>query len=500
MGCSAGCGSSSGGCSSGCGKLDVHDWLGDMSRPMSPFDTVEVRFKGGRKEFYRNVYNLELYTGDIIVVEGQPGHHIGEITMQGEIVRLQLKKKKVQYNDDLKIIYRKAGQKDVEKFEQARNRELPTLYRTREIIRELNLDMKLSDVEYQADNSKASFYYSAEDRVDFRELIKLLASEFKIRIEMRQISLRQEASRLGGIGSCGRELCCSTWLTDFKNVSTSAARYQNLSLNPAKLSGQCGRLKCCLNYELDTYLDAIKSIPEINKPLLTEQGEARLQKTDIFKGLMWFGYKDETTWIPIRVDRVKEIIELNAAGETVYSLETDEEEVILDTEINSDLLDLDRKLKRKNQPEQRKKRKKNNSKNKRREPQTKNTNVEQKTKTPTNKKSSKPKRQNQVQKQQSNNPKPVVNKESSNKGGSNSNRPKRQNVGNKPKRENVTASKPKQNSPKPKAEKKESKTVTPAPTPKVEQPKAQGTKRFKRQNVTKTKFVEGKKDDQKGKD
>lgn len=369
MGCGS-CGTGSGGCSSGCGKLDVHDWLKDMSRPMSPFDVVEIRFKGGQKEFYRNVHNLELYTGDIVVVESSSGHHVGEITMQGEIVRLQLKKKKITYDDNLPVIYRKATEKDIEKFEEARNRELPTLYRTRQIVRELKLNMKMSDVEYQADNTKASFFYSSEGRVDFRELIKLLAGEFKIRVEMKQISLRQEASRLGGIGSCGRELCCSTWLTDFKNVTTSAARYQNLSLNPAKLSGQCGRLKCCINYELDTYMDAIKTIPKADKPLKTEMGLLFHQKTDIFKRLMWFAYKGETNWVELTADRVKEIIDLNKQGISVFSHAVDQE--VIEEKlggINDDLQSLDNRLALKNPPKNKRKKSNRNPNNKRQEGQ-----------------------------------------------------------------------------------------------------------------------------------
>ncbi|HXA02062.1 MAG TPA: PSP1 domain-containing protein, partial [Cytophagaceae bacterium] len=235
---SGGC--SSGGCSTGgCNKLNVFDWLSNMDVGVVPaFNIVEVRFKGGRKEFLRNSSGLELNTGDPIVVDVPNGHHIGFVSMQGELVRLQMKKKNVKVDDEsIKEIYRIASAKDLEKFENAKKRENPTIFRGRQVIDTLKLDMKLSDVEYQADNTKATFYYSAEDRVDFRELIKLLATEFKIRVEMRQISLRQEAGRLGGIGSCGRELCCSTWLTDFKSVSTSAARYQNLSLNPTKLSG-----------------------------------------------------------------------------------------------------------------------------------------------------------------------------------------------------------------------------------------------------------------------
>jgi cell fate regulator YaaT (PSP1 superfamily) len=212
----------------------------------------------------------------------------------------------------------------MEKWEEAKSREVPTLYRCKQIVDEYGLNMKMSDVEFQADNSKATFYYSAEDRIDFRELIKSLAGEFKVRVEMRQISLRQEAGRLGGIGVCGRELCCSTWLVDFKNVTTSAARYQNLSLNPGKLSGQCGRLKCCLNYELDTYMDAIKDIPQVEKPLLTEKGPAKLQKTDIFRKLMWFNYNHDNDWISITCDRVREIQALNEQGVKVFDLKVDQ--------------------------------------------------------------------------------------------------------------------------------------------------------------------------------
>lgn len=330
--CSSGCstignGCGSGGCSTGgCNKLNSYDWLGNMTLDVLPdYDIIEVRFKNGRKEFFRNSKNIELYTGDQVVVEVASGHHIGYVSLQGEIVKLQMRKKSIADNDEIKSIYRKANAKDIEKFDQARNREHGTLYRTREIVQNLKLDMKLSDIEYQADNTKATFYYSADDRVDFRELIKLLAAEFKIRIEMKQISLRHEAARLGGIGSCGRELCCSTWLSDFKNVNTSAARYQNLSLNPSKLSGQCGRLKCCLNYELDTYLDALKDIPEVEVPLKTAKGDAYLQKTDIFKKIMWFGYKEESTWHHIPVKRVVEILEMNKDGKIPATLETDME-------------------------------------------------------------------------------------------------------------------------------------------------------------------------------
>jgi cell fate regulator YaaT (PSP1 superfamily) len=358
----AGC-KNNGACQTGgCNKMNVFDWLSNMDMPVSdPFNIVEVRFKNGRKDFYRNTDKHLLTTGDAVIVEIQNGHHLGYVSLQGELVRLQMQKKRIANDNEVKKIYRLAHTKDLEKYEDVKKRELPTLYRTREIIRQLGLQMKLSDVEYQADNTKAVFYYSAEERVDFRELIKILAGEFKIRVEMRQISLRQEAGRLGGVGVCGRELCCSTWLTDFKNVATSAARYQNLSLNPAKLSGQCGRLKCCLNYELDTYMEALQHIPKIETPLLTEQGEARLQKTDIFRKIMWFGYSEENTWYPLNVDRVNQILELNRAGKKPATLEDDvaEEKVTVQT-LNSDLERMDKKFKHSGKKRKKKRRDKRN--------------------------------------------------------------------------------------------------------------------------------------------
>lgn len=327
-GCSTGVSGckSNGGCSTGgCNRLNVFDWLSDMDLPTSfeEFDIIEVRFKGGRKDFFRNINRLDLTTGDAVVVDVPNGHHIGFVSLKGELVRLQMLKKKVDNNEEIRSIYRIATERDMEKFQEVRDLEASTMYRGREIIQMLRLRMKLSDVEYQADRSKATFYYSADDRVDFRDLIKKLAEEFKVRIEMRQISLRHEAGRLGGIGSCGRELCCSTWLTDFKSVSTTAARYQNLSLNPSKLSGQCGRLKCCLNYELETYMTALRDIPTVNRPLQTQQGDAVLQKTDIFKRMMWFGYKGDNNWYPVPVERVQEILEQNASGVVVEALLTE---------------------------------------------------------------------------------------------------------------------------------------------------------------------------------
>ncbi|MBR0569516.1 hypothetical protein KB205_02740 [Microvirga sp. STS03] len=347
---------SNGGCSTGgCNRLNVFDWLSDMEIPVSfeEFDIVEIRFKGGRKDFYRNTNRLDLTTGDAVVVDVPNGHHIGFVSLKGELVRLQMLKKKVDNNEEIRSIYRIATEQDMEKFNEVRDLEGGAMYRSREIIQQLSLRMKLSDVEYQADKSKATFYYSADDRVDFRDLIKKLAEEFKVRIEMRQISLRHEAGRLGGIGSCGRELCCSTWLTDFKSVSTTAARYQNLSLNPSKLSGQCGRLKCCLNYELETYMEALKDIPTVNRPLQTQNGDAFLQKTDIFKKMMWFGFKGDNNWYPVPVQRVQEILELNAKGVAVESLtvvveeEPKQNEFVAQVEGNLERLDDKYKAKKK---------------------------------------------------------------------------------------------------------------------------------------------------------
>ena len=302
----------SGGCNT---KLTVFDWLANMEFPGmgKPFDIVEVRFKNSRKEFYKLEPDMEFFKGDLVAVEASPGHDIGVVSLTGDLVKLQMKKKNVRADSpEVKKVYRKAKQMDIDKWQSARELEEKTMYKARTIAVQLKLQMKISDVEYQGDKTKAIFYYTAEDRVDFRELIKVLADEFKVRIEMKQIGARQEAGRLGGIGSCGRELCCSTWLTDFRSVSTSAARYQQLSLNPLKLAGQCGKLKCCLNYELDSYMDAIKDFPESGIKLFTKSGAAFHQKTDIFKRTMWYSYEsDPSTFIPLSIDTVKEIIEQN---------------------------------------------------------------------------------------------------------------------------------------------------------------------------------------------
>ncbi|MEL1245971.1 regulatory iron-sulfur-containing complex subunit RicT [Flavobacterium sp. DGU11] len=313
-----------------CNKLTVFDWLSNMSLPggQAPFDGVEVRFKNGRKEFYRNTEKLTLSIGDIVATEASPGHDIGIVTLTGELVKIQMKKKGVKANADLAKIYRKASQKDIDIWSNGRDKEEPMKVVARELAIKLKLEMKISDIEFQGDGSKATFYYTANDRVDFRQLIKDFARVFSIRIEMKQVGFRQEASRLGGIGSCGRELCCSTWLTDFRSVNTSAARYQQLSLNPQKLAGQCGKLKCCLNYELDTYLDALKGLPDMDTKLYTDKGDAICQKVDIFKGLMWFAYTDNMAhWHVLTAENVKEIIAINKQKERASSLEDYAEEV-----------------------------------------------------------------------------------------------------------------------------------------------------------------------------
>lgn len=333
MGCgscgSGGCGSTPAGCKSnggcatgGCNKLNTFDWFNGMQQPtrFEHENIYEVRFKNTRKSFYRNVNGLSLITGDMIVVESDRGYDVGQISMGGILARLQMKKRRINPDSDkVRKIYRRAGKDDLEKLKKARAREQETMVRTRVIVRSLKLDMKISDVEFQGDNTKAIFYYIADQRVDFRELIKILANEFRIRIEMKQIGLRHEAGLVGGIGSCGRELCCSTWLTDFKSVSTSAARFQNLSLNPMKISGMCGRLKCCLNYELDSYMDALQDIPKADR-IETEAGLAFLQKTDIFKQIMWYSYEKETTWIPLQTSKVQQMVAMNRDGKKPVSL------------------------------------------------------------------------------------------------------------------------------------------------------------------------------------
>ncbi|QMU63287.1 MAG: hypothetical protein GKR88_02670 [Flavobacteriaceae bacterium] len=322
---------SNGNCATGsCEKLSVFDWLANMTLPDNEqrFHIFEVRFKNGRKHFYRNPKNIPLIIGDVVAVEVNSGHDIGVISLAGELVKVQMKKRKIAFDSkEIKKIYRKASQRDIDVWQKARDKELETQTRGREIISRLGLKMKLSDVEYQGDGNKATFYYTADSRVDFRQLIKDMAVVFSIRIEMKQVGARQEASRLGGIGSCGRELCCSTWLTDFRKVTTTAARYQQLSLNPLKLAGQCGKLKCCLNYELDTYLDALEDFPEQETILKTEKGDAVFIKMDIFKKQLWYTYKEEgTKWFKLTLYQVKEIIALNENDEPGLALDEYESE------------------------------------------------------------------------------------------------------------------------------------------------------------------------------
>jgi len=309
-----------------CNKLTVFNWLENMSLPagQAPFRLAEVRFKNSRKGFYRFPADLHPTIGEAVVTEvAQSGYDVGRVTLTGELVRFQMKKRKVDpESEEILQIKRKASQKDIEVWQAARNKETEVQKRARELALHLNLQMKISDVEFQGDGKKATFYYTAEQRVDFRQLIKDMAKAFGIRIEMRQIGLRLEASRLGGVGSCGRELCCSTWLTDFRSVSTAAARYQQLSLNPQKLSGQCGKLKCCLNFELDAYRSALKDFPRMETKLKTEKGIAICQKMDIFKGLLWYTYKGEWMhWYELTAAAAQEIIEKNRNGEIVAALE-----------------------------------------------------------------------------------------------------------------------------------------------------------------------------------
>ena len=360
---------SNGACTSGgCEKLSVFDWLSNMTLPgnETPFNIYEVRFKNGRKHFFKNTEKLTISMGDVVAVEGSPGHDIGIVSLGGELVKVQMKKRKVSIDsEEIKKIYRKASQRDIEIWEKARNRELETQKRGREILGRLGLKMKLSDVEFQGDGNKATFYYTAEARVDFRQLIKDLAGAFSIRVEMKQVGARQEAARLGGVGSCGRELCCSTWLTDFRKVTTSAARYQQLSLNPLKLAGQCGKLKCCLNFELDSYLDALNDFPKQEKILKTESGDAEFVKMDIFKKLLWYTYKENRSkWYKLSLEQVQEIIDLNNKNEVSIPLEdyeSDIEEVVtvdFENVVGQDSLtrfDTPKKNRRRNRNKKRKK-------------------------------------------------------------------------------------------------------------------------------------------------
>ncbi|MBM3414053.1 MAG: hypothetical protein FJY16_03830 [Bacteroidetes bacterium] len=356
--------------------MNAHDWLRNL--PLLGTDSqcrvVEVSFsQGTRKEFFRNPSLQQFEKGGLIAVEGVGGFDLGEVSLTGEIVRLQLKKKGVKEdNPEMKKVLRLATDRDIELLKQNKAREPEAVIRSRAIAKQLRLDMKISQVEMQADGRKATFFYIADGRVDFRELIKVYASEFKVKVEMRQIGARQEAGKVGGIGSCGRELCCSTWLTEFKSVNTAAARYQNLSINQTKLSGQCGRLKCCLNYELDTYLDALQHFPDNCDVLQVAKGNAFLIKKDIFKNLMWYTLPDSNKQYPLTLERVRKIKELNKQGVRPEELEPIEitaskpkEDVPEFVELvgQFSLKTLDRAAQRKRQQQQQQRNPRNNNNN-----------------------------------------------------------------------------------------------------------------------------------------
>ena len=336
---------SNGGCSTGgCNRMNTYDWLHNL--PMSDVESackvIEVSFnKGTRKDFFRNPTLQPFEKGDMIAVEGVSGFDVGEVSLTGEIVRLQMKKRNVREdNPEMKKVLRTASDRDIDIMIQNKAREPEAVIRSRAIAKQLKLDMKISQVEMQADGRKATFFYIADGRVDFRELIKVYASEFKVKVEMRQIGARQEAGKVGGIGSCGRELCCSTWLTDFKSVNTAAARYQNLSINQAKLSGQCGRLKCCLNYELDTYLDALQHFPDNCDVIKVAKGNAFLIKKDIFKNLMWYTLPDSNKQYPLSIERVVKIRALNQEGIFPEELEPVEVTSSKPKEVEPEMADL----------------------------------------------------------------------------------------------------------------------------------------------------------------
>ncbi len=301
----------------GCNKLDTFNWLKNLPERVTENEIVEIRFKNTRKGFYRNVNNLRLEPGDIVAVEASPGHDIGRVSLTGPLVFEQMRRMRINTSlDEMKKIYRKAKPVDIEKWEEAKKLEIPAMLKSRKIVEDLKLNMKISDVEYQGDKTKAIFYYIADERVDFRQLIKILAEEFKVRIEMRQIGARQEAGRIGGLGSCGRELCCSTFITNFRSVTTSHAKYQELTLNPQKLAGQCGKLKCCLTYEFDCYINAQKDFPLKDIPLELANQTLYFQKTEVHKSLFWYSTEPDSSlnMIAIPVERVKEIQELNKKG------------------------------------------------------------------------------------------------------------------------------------------------------------------------------------------
>ena len=296
-----------------CSKVTSTNWLTGIRQPTErPFDCVEVRFKNNHKEFYRLPDGLEVTEGDVVAVEGQPGHDVGIVSLTGELCRLQMRKHRINpESDTIKKLFRRAKENDIERWDISLREEANALLRTRRIVLDMGLDMKVNDVEFQGDHSKAIFYYTADERVDFRELIKVLAEEFHVRIEMKQIGVRQEAGKVGGLGTCGRELCCSTWLTNFKSVTTSAAKTQQIMPNPQKLAGQCGKLKCCLNFEYEVYADALKKFPPAGHAIRFQKGLALYKKTDVFRGIMWYAYEGENELIAVKAEDVKAIMEMN---------------------------------------------------------------------------------------------------------------------------------------------------------------------------------------------
>jgi len=333
-----------------CSKVTSCNWMRGIRQPgIKPFDCVEVRFKNNRKEFFRLPDGLDVTEGDVVAVEGTPGHDIGIVSLTGEVCRIQMKKRHVNPEDEsIRKLFRRAKSSDLERWVASLNNEHEALLKTRRIAQELNLEMKVNDVEYQGDNAKAIFYYTADDRVDFRTLIKVLAEEFHVRIEMKQIGVRQEAGKVGGLGTCGRELCCSTWLTNFKSVTTSAAKIQQILPNPQKLAGQCGKLKCCLNFECEVYADALKKFPPANVSIRFKKGLAQYKKTDVFRGIMWYAYEGENDLYAIPAESVKKLIEMNRNQEYAEKLEDYQVELMSTAALaqETDNAEFERELKR----------------------------------------------------------------------------------------------------------------------------------------------------------
>ncbi len=430
----------------GCNKLTVFDWLSNMSLPngATPYNFVEVRFKNGRKEYLKNTENLSLQIGDVVATQAMAGHDIGLVSLTGELVRIQVKRKKISTKpEDVKKIYRKASQKDIDIWQTARDKEEAMKVRARQLAIALKLEMKISDIEFQGDASKATFYYTAEQRIDFRQLIKDFAREFNTRIEMRQVGFRQEAARLGGIGSCGRELCCSTWLTDFRTVNTSAARYQQLSLNPQKLAGQCGKLKCCLNYELDAYVEALNEFPRTDTKIYTEKGTAVCQKIDIFKGVLWYCYEGEwMNWFTVKAQDANEMIRMNKAKEPVPSIEDYAEDDKEDVQLIFENVVGQDSLTRFDQP------KRNNRKKNNRKPQSKNS-TPQRSKATSKKTKGQPKADNNTNRKK----RPISKKQGPKKTTPNptkNNNPKAPNSTNATSENNIKKRRPQRRKPKPK--------------------------------------------------